>query len=194
MDLKRAIAPDLAAAIAGPYFHPILLVWLDWPGGTLRMHSGAGMITWDGHTWQGVGKFGAVDVPEESASGIPVEFSLSLTCDLPELAAYADAVIRQRAGAIYLGATTTAGGKDLIGAPTLMVSGTMDTLVLATSVDEATTDYTLTVGLTTGPGYRSSATIHHSHEDQSRHASTDTAGKRLVLATARAAKDLWPAP
>lgn len=194
MDLKRSLDPALADAIAGPAFFPLVMVWLDWPGGALRMHSGTGPIIWGGHTWAGVGKFGAVEVPEETASGIPVDFSMSLTCDLPELAAFADAVIRQRAGVIYLGATTTAGGNVLIGAPIEVAAGTMDTLVLAADTKDEITDYRLTVGLTTGPGYRTASAMQHSHEDQARYYPGDTAGKKLILATARAKKTLWPAP
>jgi len=119
---------------------------------------------------------------------------MSLVCDLPELAAYADAVIRQRQGVVYLGATTTAGGNVLIGDPVEIAAGTMDTLVLAVDTSDEATDYQLTIGMTTGPDYRTSAAIHHSHEDQSRLYPGDTAGKRLMLANARAEKTLWPAP
>ena len=194
----RTIDPALAAALSGASFNPIVLVYLDWPGGAVRAHSGAGSITWGGQSWSGVGKFGDISVPEESASGVPVDFALSVVCDLAELADYADAVIRQRAGVIYLGATTTPGGNVLIGDPVAIASGTMDTSVLSLSVDRGgaapVTLYRLTVGMTTGPGYRSSAGIAHSHEDQSRAYPGDTAGKMLVLATARAATALWPAP
>lgn len=194
MELKRTLDPALAAAIAGPFFFPVVLVDLDWPDAPLRMHSGAGSISWGGHTWTGVGKFGSVEVPEESASGVPVDFAMALVCDLPELAAYADAVVRQRLGSVFLGATTSAGGNTLIGAPAEIASGTMDTLVLTTDFADGGAAYELRVGLTTGPGYRTAASISHSHEDQSRQFPADTAGKKLVLAQSRAEKTLWPAP
>jgi len=197
MDLMRSLDPALAAALSGASFNPIVLVYLDWPGGAVRAHSGAGSITWGGQSWAGVGKFGDVSVPDESASGVPMEFALSIVCDLAELADYADAVIRQRVGSIYLGATTTPGGNVLIGDPVDIASGTMDTSVLMISVDRGVapvTLYRLTVGMSTGPGYRTAAGIAHSHEDQSRAYPGDTAGKMLVLATARAEKTLWPAP
>ena len=198
MDLKREIHTETLAALSGPAFFPVLLVWLDWPGEVMRAHSGIGPITWDGHTWQGVGKFGSVEVPEESATGVPVDLSLSLVLDKPMLAEYADAAIRQRPGSIWLGVTTTPGGNVLIGEPVELASGTMDTLVLSTEVEDpdgaVTIWYRLSVGMTTGPGFRSSAAVAHSHEDQSRQYPGDTAGHRLVLASARAAKTLWPAP
>ncbi|WP_151720785.1 hypothetical protein [Gemmobacter serpentinus] len=198
MELMRQIASATETAISGAVFHPVLMVWLDWPGGPVRAHSGVGSLSWGGNTWAGVSAFGAVSVPDEAQGGVPVDFSVSLTCDLPELADCADAVIRQREGAIYLGVTTEAGGNVLVGAPVSLASGTMDVLVLRTEVERQGADvqvlYTLTVTLTTGPGYRSSAAIAHSHEDQSRAYPGDTAGKMLVLATARAEKTLWPEP
>lgn len=193
MDLKRTISSELRGAIAAPFFFPVMLVELDWPGGYFRAHSGAGVIAWGGHDWSGVGGFGTVNAPEESLSGVPVEFSLSLTAPIPELADYADAIVRQRAGRILLGATTTPGGDQLVGAPTTLISGMMDTLVLRTSaLGDEDVEYTLTVSCNTGPGYRTAASIHHSHEDQSRKHPGDTAGLRLMGLVAKAQVTKWP--
>lgn len=194
MDLKRTLSAGLKVALSAPSLNAVLLVYLDWPGGAVRVHSGTGIIAWGGFNWNGVGGFGSVDVPEEALSGMPVEFALSLVCELPELATYADAVIRQRAGEVYLGATTEPGGNVLVGAPCSLAAGTMDTLVLASETSDGNTEYRLTLGLATGPGYRSMAAISHSHEDQSRRYPSDTAGRRLILANARAEKTLWPEP
>lgn len=196
MDIMRSVSAGMQAALSGPFFYPCLMVWLDWPGDEVRAHTGRGSIIWGGEPWHGVGEFGSVSVPEESASGVPVDFSLSLVCDLAELAEYADAVVRQREGRIYLGATTGPGGNVLVGDPVELIAGTMDTLVLTTEVQREDGSvqilYTLTVGMTTGPSMRSMASIVHSHEDQSRQFLGDTAGKRLILASARAAKTYWP--
>lgn len=193
MDLKRGVSPSLLAAVSGASFHPVVLVHLDWPGGAIRAHSGVGPISFDAAAWQGVGQFGQVQVGAESMSGLPVDFSLALVCDLPELGDYADAAIRQRHGSIYIGATTTAGGNTLIGSPVLLATGTMDTLVLRMEVSPGRTVYQLTVGMRTGPGFRSSPAMTHSHEDQSARYPGDTAGLMLRAATARAEKTLWPA-
>lgn len=197
MDLIRNTPPALLTALAGPWFHPVVLVDLDWPGARMRAHSGAGDITWGGQTYTGVGKFGAVDLPGEALEGIPEEFTMSITCDLAELAAYADTVIRGRAGTVYLGATATRGGNDLIGAVDIM-SGTCDGLVLRSEVtgDDGQTVilYTLTVTLSTGPSYRAMSAIAHSHEDQRRHSPGDTAGRHLIIAGTDAQKTLWPEP
>lgn len=195
MDLKRDLSPALRGAIAAPFFFPVMLVHLDWPGGAVRAHSGAGTISWAGHDWAGVGAFGNISAPEESLSGVPVEFSASLTCPIPELAAYADAVVRQRPGTIHFGATTEPGGNVLIGDPAPLITGMMDTTVLRTSaLGDEDVLYSLTVTCDTGPGYRSSAAIHHSHEDQTRKFPGDTAGLRLMQLMAKAQRTLWPAP
>lgn len=194
MDLTRGVGPALLAEIAGGAWYPVLLVDLDWPGGRIRAHSGAGSITWASATWFGVGRYGEVSIPEESATGLPSDFSLSLVCDLPELATYADAVIRGRPGTVYLGATTAPGGNALVGDPVSLASGAMDGLVLTLDAADGVQLYRLTVSMTTGPSYRSASAIVHSHEDQSRKYPGDTAGLRLIGAMSRARTTLWPEP
>lgn len=194
----RNINPDTETAFSGAYFFPILFVWVDWPGDPLRLHSGSGLVDWGGYTWKGVGSFGSVVVPEETLGGVPDEFYLSLVCSLPELVEYTDVSIRQRECSVWVGASTDPGGGSLVGTPVEMSTGTMDTMDLDSTQSEdngsVVTDYTLTVGVTVGPGFRVSASIVHSHEDQSHKYPGDTAGKRLVLATARAEKTFWPEP
>ncbi|MDF3606132.1 hypothetical protein PE067_08325 [Paracoccus sp. DMF-8] len=196
MDLTRGTPPALLTALSGPFFYPVVLVDVDWPGARLRAHSNAGTITFGGQAFVGVGKFGSVDLPGEAFAGIPEEFTMSIACDLPELATYADTVIRGRRGTVYLGATASRGGTDLIGAADV-ISGTCDGMVLRSEVadgDQVVTIYTLTVAFSTGPSYRSMAAIAHSHEDQQRQYPADTAGRHLILAQAEAQKTQWPEP
>lgn len=197
MDLTRKTPPALLAALSGPVFYPVVLADVDWPGARVLAHSNAGPITWGGRTFQGVGKFGAIDVGQETMSGVPEEFSMALTCELAELAEYAETLIRGRDGAIYLGATETRGGSDLIGAVEI-IAGTCDGLVLRSEVVGASGEtvilYTLTVGFSTGPSYRSMAALSHSDADQRRSFPNDTAGRHLLAAQANAEKTLWPEP
>lgn len=193
MDLTRSTPAPLSSALSGPFFYPVVLVWLDWPGAPLRMHSGAGDITWQGQTWTGAGKFGRVSVPDEAMAGVPEDFTISLVTDFPDIEPYTDAVIRGIPGAVYLGATTTPGGNSLIGA-TEVVSGTADVLTLGTEMDGDTLYYELSVAMTTGPGMRSMASINHSDEDQRRAYPADTAGERLIELVGRVKKTYWPEP
>lgn len=197
MDLTRGTPPALLAALSGPFFYPVVLADIDWPGARLRAHSGAGDITFNGQTFVGVGKFGEVGLPGEAMAGVPEEFTMSITCDMPELAGYADTVIRGRYGAVYLGATTAAGGNSLIGAVDV-ISGTCDGMALRTEVEDedgsVTVYYTLTVTFSTGPSMRSMASAAHSYEDQIRAYPGDTAGRHLIVAQTDAQTTQWPEP
>lgn len=198
MDLIRGTPGTLLSAISGPYFHPVVLAYLDWPGAPLRAHSNAGEITWSGQAWVGVGKFGQIDIPEEAFGGVPTEFTMSIVTDFPELEAYTDMVIKGAEASVYLGAVTERGGNQLIGAVEI-VAGVADAMGMTPELVElndgsVVTMYGLSVTMTTGPSYRSMAAISHSHEDQQRHYPGDTAGRHLILAQAEAQKTLWPEP
>lgn len=189
--MSRNTPSALLAAFSGASFHPILLVDIEWPGGRVRAHSGVGTINWSGSNWLGVGEFGNVNLPEETSSGVPMEFSTGLVCPLAEVADYADASIRRRPGRVYLGATSAPGSSSLIGA-VVVASGTMDALALEIGGSADRVEYGLNVGFTTGPSFRSGASAHHSHEDQIRIDPTDTAGRKLELTQTRAEKTRWP--
>lgn len=197
MDLTRGTPQALLTSISGAAFYPVVLVDIDWPGGRIRAHSNRGNIVWGGLTYLGVGKFGAVSIPDEIMAGIPDEFTMELSVDNSELAAYSDTVIRGRAGVVYLGAVTERGGSALIGAVDV-VSGTCDGLVLRSEVSggdgQTVVIYTLTVTFSTGPSYRTLAAIAHSDENQRRAFPGDTAGRHLMVARAQAEKTQWPAP
>lgn len=198
MDLIRNTPADLLAAISGPYFHPVVLAFLDWPGAPLRAHSNAGTIAWSGQTWLGVGKFGSLDVPEEVFGGVPSEFTMTLVTDFPDLEPYTDTAIKGADARVYLGAVTERGGNTLIGAVEI-VAGVADAMGMSPELVEqddgsVVTMYGIGVTMTTGPSYRSMAAISHSHEDQQRAYPGDTAGRHLILAQAEAQRTLWPEP
>lgn len=197
MDLTRGTPSALLASISGPYFHPIVLAFIDWPGEPLRAHSGRGDIVFAGQTWIGVGRFGGIEVPDEAMSGVASEFRMSLVTDFPDIEPYTDTVIRGRVGQLFLGATQTPGGNDLIGAVEI-VTGTADGMGMKFDVieqDGQTIDaYRIEVTMTTGPSMRSAASVVHSNEDQRRAYPNDTAGRHLILAEANAQKTLWPEP
>lgn len=197
MDLTRGTPTALLTAISGAAFYPVVLVDIDWPGGRIRAHSNLGNIVWESQTYLGVGKFGAVNIPDEVMAGVPDEFTMALSVDNSELSSYADTAIRGRPGTVYLGAVTERGGNVLIGAVDV-ASGTCDGMVLRSEVtgDDGQTAviYTLTVTFSTGPSYRTLAAIAHSNEDQMRAYPVDTAGRHLMTARAQAEKTEWPEP
>ncbi|WJS86698.1 hypothetical protein [Paracoccus sp. TOH] len=198
MDLIRNTPAALLTAISGPYFHPVVLAFLDWPGAPLRAHSNAGNISWSGQTWLGVGNFGRIDLPEEAFGGVPTEFSVTLVTDFPDLEPYTDTAIKGADARVFLGAVTERGGSDLIGAVEI-VAGVADAMGMSPELIErddgsVVTMYGINVTMATGPSYRSMAAIAHSHEDQKRQYPGDTAGRHLILAQAEAQKTQWPEP
>lgn len=196
--LTRALPGAMVSAMAGT-FYPVLFVYLDWPGGAVRVHSGVGDISWGGYTWRGVGGFGAVTVPDEAGSMVATEAALSLVAPASELDGYLDDVIRNRSGEVYLGFLAgrpgSAGGTTLLWAtPITLFLGAMDGLTMSIQPKGAKGYATEAhVTLRTGPGARSEATIYHTDADQRRRYPADTAGRLVVLALASAQKLMWPA-
>jgi hypothetical protein len=196
--LTRGVPAGMATALAsGGAIYPVLFVWLDWPGATLRAHTGRGTITWGGYDWAGVGPFGSVGVPGETGGSMAAaEAQVSLVADPAALDAYLDDVIRNRPGAIYLGCLTTRPGEGaadvLLADPVVLFEGLMDGLMIEVEPTAEGVSQRAVVSLVTGPGARSDAAVYHSDQDQARKYPGDTAGRQLVLAYAQAQKFLWP--
>lgn len=190
--LKRDIHPDTLAALAGTVLHPVILVYLDWPDGEVRVHSNVGPLEWDGHTWLGVGSFGAIQMPEE-ATGLgsdPTELRLVGAPD--ELDARLEDPIRDRDGVVLFGLVTERAGTTLIGEPFEIFSGYMDALrdVVEVNEDEARRDIVISVA--PGPSQRDFAEVFHTAEDQARRFPDDTAGRLTINAEAERDKLTWP--
>lgn len=101
---------------------------LDFVGDRLRVHDGAGTISWGGNDWLGVGQYGGVDAVPESLEVIAQPVRLSLSGVDANL--ITDAMTTQyhgRAVALYVGlfSLTT---QQLIDTPEEMWSGFMDVM------------------------------------------------------------------
>lgn len=196
MDLIRDVPPAMMTALAG-VFHPVLLVYLDWPGATVRAHTGAGVITWGGYDWQGVGPFGGISVPAGiGGSMVATEANLTLLADPMTLADYADDAIRNRDAEILFGCTVgrprDPGGTTLVSDPVTIFRGVMDAMMFEVARDGENVAHQASLTLITGQSARAPAAVYHSDEDQSRKYPGDTAGRHLVLAMAKAQKLTWP--
>ncbi len=202
MELRRGIHPDTLSALSrGGY--PILFAHLDWPDVPVWAHTGVGPITWGGQTWRGVGTLGNIELPPEASEIAALEAVLSLAGVPADLDGYADDAIRNRSMSLHLGAVagrpgghdgqqTSGPGNTLIGAPVQMFSGLMDGLTLTASATDEGVQHEVQVAVATGVEARSMATIHHSDEDQRRSYPSDTAGRLVILAYAKAQKFTWP--
>lgn len=191
MGLKRPVHADTRAALDG-IFHPVVMVHLDWPGGAVRAHSGAGTIAWGGQSWLGVGKFGAVDIPDEAAGLAASAVSLSLLGVPPEIWDTLAAPIRNRPGELWEALTTRPGGNILIGDPIGLFIGHMDAMRYRLRREDGGVTHAVQIDLGSGPGARSAAAVLHSYEDQIAQFPGDTAGRHLINIEAETENLTWP--
>ena len=189
----RTIHPDTLAAFEAGNFCPVVLVYLDWPEGPIRVHSGGGTITWGGHDWLGVGQFGELTVPEEVTGLAQQAATMTLIGTPDELDAYLDDPIRGRDADVYVGVVTERGGNVLIGEPFTAFGGFLDAMrdVLAREGDEIIRSLVLQV--VNGPSQRSSVSVHHTLEDQQQDYPDDTFFGLFQHAEDRLKTLKWPA-
>jgi len=101
--MSRTLPSGYAAIASGKVFSPAFLVFLDWPADPVYAWSGYGSIVWDGHTWIGVGTYGAISQIGESKNLSANGISLTVSGIPSELVAKALANNTQGAeGKIYL--------------------------------------------------------------------------------------------
>jgi hypothetical protein len=146
------------------------------------------LLTYGGETWTPVGPFGSVTVPSESFSAVVDGATLTIIGADDELEVEADQNARGRECEILFACATDRNGTELIGDPVSLYFGTVD----VTSLQLSKTSHQLSITLGGGPKDRDMAAFYHSHEDQSRRFPNDTAGLRLLAATARAQTLQWP--
>jgi len=72
------MSADLKAAFASGLIRMVVFVEVNFLSGPVRVWSGVGDITWNGHTWSGLGSLGAISVIEDSSAIIAN--GVSLTC------------------------------------------------------------------------------------------------------------------
>lgn len=191
MDLIRGIHADTMAAIVAGGFHPMLLVYLDWPGGAVRVHTGVGGLSWGGHTWLGTAGFGNVEIPGETSGPVPERAALTMVLAEEDFDATMGADIRGLDGVIYLTLTTERQGAVLIGEPFEIFSGYMDGKSETARREGAKLVNVIKVELGGGPGMRSVGTILHSDEDQRAAYPDDTIGRLLINSPDRQRRIIW---
>jgi hypothetical protein len=80
---ERNLPTDLETALSSDNPSLAILVFIDWPGGALRVWTGVGSISHDGHTWEGAGHLGHIDKVADSVdkNDIGVELTLNYLDD-----------------------------------------------------------------------------------------------------------------
>ena len=190
--VMRNIHAATKAAIAAGNFCPVVMVHLDWPGGAVRVHSNAGVISFQGHDWLGIGKFGGIVSPEETVGLAQNSASLQLIGAPDEMDAYLDSPIRGRRGEIWFGVVTERAGNVLIGEPWRVFVGYMDAMRDTIDVADGGSTRVITIDVANGPSQRLSASLYHVDEDQRRSHPDDTAGRLVINSEARQERLTWP--
>ena len=192
MALIRTVPAAMQAALESDCFFPVIMVWLDWPDAPVFAHSGVGVIDYDGEEWLGVGAFGSIQLPEESAGLGATAATLQLLGVPDEVFDRLEDPIRNRRGRVLFGCTTEAAGNVLVSDPIEVFSGYMDASRYVARKSEAEIRHGIELRLATGPSARARASVYHSHEDQSAAHPGDTFGALWVNAEAVANGITWP--
>lgn len=185
MDLTRGVDPVLLAALSGP-FHPVVLVYVDWPGEAVRVHSGLGQITWGGEVWHGVGERGFVSFPAEAMGAASFAGTMKLGGLPSEIDAHLTLDPRERDVEIFFGAVTERAGTVLRGEPVSAFTGYVDGMGDDEVFDlDGVSSRVITLGIATGPSQRSRGGAYHTYADQVAAHPGDTAGRWLMAARAQ---------
>jgi hypothetical protein len=179
--VTRGIDADLLAALSAPQFYPVLLAYIDWPDGALRVHSGVGDISFDGEAWLGVGKLGSVSIPAEGSGIVPGEIQLTLQAPLADLLDLAtETEQRGHVVQVWVGCTETPGRGPLIGTPVSGFYGTITGTPFRLRADGSLSE--ISVVAAGGPPARAEAEVVHSDADQQALFSGDTFFRRIAHA------------
>jgi len=184
MVMSRGVPAGMLAVLDQP-LHPVMLVYVDWPGGAQRAHSNFGTITWGGHDWIGVGSMGGVTLPGEM-TGLAVSDGMLTLGGLPE--EIDDLLGLDPRGAevlIYFGLTTARNGTVLVSDPVLAWAGYVDGMASSEGYEGAEIRSTITLPVVSRSSQRLRPAAYHSEADQAAEYPGDTAGRWLTAALAR---------
>lgn len=134
---ERNLTAGMAAAIGAPVVRPVFLFEAEFESGTLRMWTGVGELSWNGHTWIGggglIGMSPVEETAEVKAAGLRVSVSgISST----NVAAVLAAARTGKPGRVYLGCIDEAGA--VIATPYPFFIGRLDVPVIDAEGETAT--------------------------------------------------------
>ena len=137
--MPRPLTSGLMAAIQANVVRPALFVEGHFVSGIVYMWTGIGNITWNGHTWIGVGSLGGITPIEEGGNVEAKGITLSLSGIDQSL--LADALQELQQGLpvlVYLGTFDNASPPNLIADPFTAWAGRMDQPTIDVAGDSAT--------------------------------------------------------
>lgn len=193
MDLIRGLSETQKQTLRRSSFFPNLMLYIDWPGTPLRMNLSRTNMIYRGETFYGFGGAAGLTLPSEASGIAAASASLAIAGVEHDLGTKVTSPARGRSVSVFLALMSEPGGGSGIGDPVPLFRGTIGSLRMRTSsrsVDERLS--TLEVDLSTGPSARAKSSIYHTNEDQQLRYPTDTAGRLVILAYAKAQKLRWP--
>lgn len=142
---SRGLTSGMQTAVAGGNFVPALFVFCDFSSGPVYVWTGWGSISWNGHTWTGLGDFIACDKIAEDAQVAARSLKLSLNGVPSSIITIAMTdLYRGRACQIFLGAfDTTTNPPTLISSPIQIFGGRMDVMTIRDAGDKCNIDLTV---------------------------------------------------
>lgn len=187
--MSRGVNPAMTAVLATGVFQPSVLVFIDWPGDPVRVHSGIGTLTWGGHDWLGIGVHGMggrITLPGE-AQGMAATEGQAVLGGLPD---DIDAILATDArGAdvrVWFALTTARAGSVLLASPVLAWAGFIDGMGdVEDGTDGREVKRRVTVALVSRASQRLAPSAYHTDEDQQAEFPGDTAGRWLRAARQR---------
>lgn len=192
MELKRNLAQQTLNAITEPFFYNVWMVFIDWPEGPVRAHSGVGTITFQGVPWVGVGNFGTITLPEESLGMASFPAEIEVTGLPSEIMDYLESPVRNRTIKVYAAIVTERAGNQVIGDPFEIWNGYADAMTFNATEDGENLNYGIRIEARGGPTVRASAEVYHTAEDQATKFPADSAGRLTINAEAEGSKLTWP--
>lgn len=123
----RSLTAAMLAAIQAGTVRPVLFYQGQFSGGTLRLWSGLGSITWNSLSWTGAGELLGVSPVQESGDLSALNFTVSLTGSLSSILSVALGEMKAATGfpgKVWLGAFDSGG--SLLADPFLCFSGRLD--------------------------------------------------------------------
>jgi hypothetical protein len=125
--MSRTLTTATANAFAAQLVAPVILLRVEYPSGTVRLHSGIGDLTFAAETYTGVGSLGTISPITETMDGSQNNLTVALTASSAIIALALTEDPRGRSAKLYLGALNTSTGA-LIADPAQRFSGTVNYL------------------------------------------------------------------
>jgi len=128
--VTRVASTTNATELAKPNIRIFVAVDLDFASGHVRAHDGVGTINFGGNTYDGIGRFGGIDIAEESIS--VVAKPVTLTISGVDSFLVATAITEQyqgRTATIYLGLLDL-DTQQLLDTPETLWEGRMDVMTV----------------------------------------------------------------